>query len=333
MNIVDIPAEDLYSLLRDMVLIRRFEEKIIEVYGQQDMKSPVHLYLGQEAIAAAVCFHLTKEDYLFTTHRSHGHCLAKGTDPKDLYAEFYGRSSGCCHGKGGSMHPADPDRGILGTSAIVGGGIPLAVGTALASNMRNDGRVSVSFFGDGASEEGSFHESLNFASIKKLPVVFVCENNFYAVASPIANRQPNVSAEKRAAAYGIPGVSVDGNDILEIFLAAKQAIERAKAKKGPTFIECSTYRWKGHVGPECDSTRGCRPLAEIENWINKCPIQRYLEFLTKKNVLQESDYIELVEATDKMLDKALREAKQSPLPDEKELMNHIFSKGNAHALD
>jgi len=173
-----ITSEIKRRLLEMMLRIRMFEERIIDVYPEQDMKSPVHLYIGEEAIAAGVCIHLREDDYLFTTHRSHGHCLAKGASPESLYAEFYGKANGCCRGKGGSMHPAYPEIGILGTSAIVGGGIPLAVGTALASVMQNTNRITVVFFGDGASEEGSFHESLNFAALKHLPVVFVCENNF-----------------------------------------------------------------------------------------------------------------------------------------------------------
>ena len=203
-----------------MVLIRRFEEKIIEVYGRQDMKSPVHLCIGQEGVAAGVCAHLQPEDYIFTTHRGHGHCLAKGMTPQELYAEFYGRITGCCRGKGGSMHPASPGLGVSGTTAIVGGSIPLAAGAALASQMRGDGRVSVAFFGDGASEQGAFHEAMNFAALKRLPVLFVCENNYYATNSPLSARQPHPDIHRRAAGYGMPGVSLNGNDVLAVYQAA-----------------------------------------------------------------------------------------------------------------
>jgi pyruvate dehydrogenase E1 component alpha subunit len=324
---IDPPT--LKELLRVMVLIRRFEEKIIEVYGLQDMKSPVHLCIGEEAIAAAVCAHLRPEDYLFTTHRSHGHCLAKGVDPKVLYAEFYGRVDGCSRGKGGSMHPACPEVGILGTSAIVGGGLALAVGTALASKMRNDGRVSVTFFGDGGADEGTFHEGLNFAALKKLPVVFVCENNFYATNSPLAARQPHPDIYQRAAPFGIPATPLNGNDAVAIYLAAKEAVARARQGGGPTLLECKTYRWQGHVGPDCDYEKGCRPKEELLAWMEKCPVELLKEGLLSQGVIEPGWYHDLVQETDRDLDAALKFAKASPFPAKEELHLHVyFEKGS-----
>lgn len=320
----ELPADILIDLLRQMVLIRRFEEKIIEVYPVQDMKTPVHLYIGEEAIASGVCVHLKKEDYIFTTHRSHGHCLAKGSDPEMLYAEFYGRITGCSKGKGGSMHPVDPENGILGTSAIVGGGIPLAVGTALASKMKEDGKISVSFFGDGASEEGTFHESLNFAALKCLPVIFICENNFYATTSPLAQRQPHDNIAKKAESYGIPGITVDGNNVLDVYEAAGVAVQRARECKGPTLIECKTYRWKGHVGPDCDHEKGCRPMEDLNKWMERCPVEMFKDLLIKKQFLTGAQYTGMVEEIDGEMDRCIKAAREGALPDRKELFKDVY---------
>lgn len=323
-NITGVPAATLKELLRTMVLIRRFEEKIIEVYGLQDMKSPVHLCIGEEAIAAGVCANLHKDDYIFTNHRNHGHCLAKGVDPKDLYAEFYGRVSGCCRGKGGSMHPASPEFGILGTSAIVSGGIPLAVGTGLASKMRHDGRVSVTFFGDGASDEGTFHEGLNFAALKKLPVIFVCENNFYSISSHLSARQSHLDIYKRAAGYGIPAMDLDGNDAVAIFKASKEAVQLARNGGGPTLLDCKTYRWKAHVGPDCDHEKGCRPKEDLLTWMKRCPIELLRMKLLENGIIDEKWYNKNLQETDTGLDRAIKLAKESPFPDEEELYLHVY---------
>lgn len=316
--------DTLSGLLRTMVLIRRFEEKIIEVYPAQDMKTPVHLYIGEEAIAAGVCANLKEKDYMFTTHRSHGHCLAKGSDPQMLYAEFYGRVTGCSKGKGGSMHPVDPEKGILGTTAIVGGGIPLAVGTALASKMKHNGRISTVFFGDGASEEGTFHESLNFAALKKLPVVFVCENNFYATTSPLSQRQPNDNISGKAESYGIPGVSVDGNNVLEVFEASREAVDRARRGGGPSLIECKTYRWKGHVGPDCDHAKGCRPMEDLDKWMERCPVELYKKLLIAHNVITEEDYSDMIREIDGTVDRCIIAARSYPMPETAELLRDVY---------
>lgn len=323
-SLKDVPSHILIDLLRTMLLIRRFEEKIVDVYPEQNMKTPVHLCIGEEAIAAGVCSNLQKEDYLFTTHRSHGHCLAKGIDPKVLYAEFYGKRTGCCKGKGGSMHPASREYNVLGTSAIVGGGIPLAVGTALASKMRKERRVSVVFFGDGASEEGTFHESMNFASLKKLPVVFVCENNFYATNSPLSARQPHDNIAKRAEGYGMPGIQVDGNDVIAVYHAAREIIERARTGEGPTLLECRTYRWKGHVGPDCDYEKGCRPRQELEVWMGKCPVNMFKELLLKERIIATEILQEIAQNIEKRLDDALLFAQQSPFPETQELYDDVY---------
>jgi acetoin:2,6-dichlorophenolindophenol oxidoreductase subunit alpha len=314
----------LISLCRTMVLIRKFEEKIVSVYSEQNMKSPIHICIGQEAIAAGVCAHLRREDYLFSTHRNHGYCLAKGVAPRDLLAEFYGRKTGCCNGKGGSMHPASPEHSILGTSAIVGGGIPLAVGAALASWLRNDGRISAALFGDGASEEGTFHESMNFASLKKLPVIFVCENNFYATNSPLSARQPSDNIAKRADSYGMPGLQVDGNNVVEVFSAVREAVQRARNGNGSSLIECRTYRWKGHVGPDCDYEKGCRPRQEFEDWQRRCPVTTYKKFLREKKLITDNEFDTMQYEIDSELELAVKYAKESPLPSKDELFSGLY---------
>lgn len=321
---IDIPLATLQMMYLLMLKIRRFEEKIVELYPAQDMRTPVHLYIGQEAIATGVCLNLRKDDYIFSNHRGHGHCIAKGMDLKPMMAEFYGRKTGCCKGKGGSMHIVDPENGILGTSAIVGGGLPLAVGAALASVMKENGRISVAFFGDGAVDEGSFHESLNFASLKKLPVLFVCENNFYATSSHQSVRQPSDDIAQLAEGYRIPGVSIDGNDVITVFKTAQKAVKLARSGKGPTLIECKTYRWKGHVGPDCDVEKGCRPKEELEQWIKRCPVKWFKELLLNENLMSESEMSQVAKLVDEEIEEAVVFAKNSPFPEERELLEDVY---------
>ena len=321
----DTKAIPLKSLLDTMTYLRCFEEKIVEVYGRQDMKTPVHLYVGQEAIATGVGANLEKKDYLVTTHRSHAHCLVKGADPERLYAEFYGRVTGCCKGMGGSMHPAFPELGITGTSAIVGGGIPHGVGTALASKLRGEDRISAVFFGDGASEEGSFHESLNFAALKQLPVLFVCENNGYATVSPLKSRQPNPNVSDRARGYGIRAEQVDGNDVKAVYEAARDAVEYVRAGNGPTFLEAMTYRWKGHVGPEEDWTRGGRPKEELDEWKKRCPIERTLNELLADGFSRE-EYDHRVAEIKAELEIAVENARKAPMPPVEQMEELLFRK-------
>ncbi|MEK7368545.1 MAG: thiamine pyrophosphate-dependent dehydrogenase E1 component subunit alpha, partial [Planctomycetota bacterium] len=277
-----------------------------------------------EAIATGVCLNLRKDDYVSSNHRGHGHCIAKGMDMRLMLAEFYGKKTGYCKGKGGSMHLVDPENGVLGTSAIVGGGLPLAVGAALASVMQGNERVSVAFFGDGAVDEGSFHESLNFASLKKLPVVFVCENNFYATNSHQSARHSNNDIACLAEGYMMPSVCVDGNDVITVFETARNAINRARSGKGPTFMECRTYRWKAHVGPDCDVEKGCRPREELDQWVKRCPVKRFRELLLDENVLSESEMLELARQVDEEIEEAVIFAKNSPLPSPTELYEDVY---------
>ncbi|MBI5561547.1 MAG: thiamine pyrophosphate-dependent dehydrogenase E1 component subunit alpha [Deltaproteobacteria bacterium] len=317
----DLPALLYSSMLR----IRLFEERIAALYPEQEMKCPVHLCIGQEAIAAGVCLNLEKRDYVFSNHRGHGHALAKGAPMRPLMAEFYGKKTGCSRGKGGSMHIADRENGIPGTSAIVGGGIPMGVGAALASSLKNDGRATVIFFGDGASEEGVFYESFNFASLKKLGVVFVCENNFYATNSHQRSRQAACNIVNAAAAFDAHGVCVDGNDAMAVYEAARGAVAKARGGAGPSLIEAVTYRWKGHVGPEADYERGCRPKDELMEWIERCPIKRFRARLLETNAMTERDMDAAEASINEEIDDAVAFAKASPYPDASDLLTNVYA--------
>lgn len=322
--IADLTTERVRDLYRRMITIRLFEEKIVEVYGLQEMKTPVHLYLGQEAVAAGVCANLSDEDYVFGTHRSHGLYLAKGGDMNALMAELYGRRTGCSKGKGGSMHVIDTQVGVCGTSAIVGGNIPLAVGAALGVVMQGQGRVAAAFFGDGAVDEGVFYESLNFAALKRLPVIFVCENNFYATASHQSKRQPADRINRLSQGHLIPGLRLDGNDVLAVNQAAGKAVARAREGKGPTLLECRTYRWKGHVGPGGDVEKGCRPRAELDAWLARCPVKTFEEFITAKGLLNPVELELIREQVSQAVEEAHRFGRESPYPEPDELLQDVW---------
>lgn len=307
-------------LYETMLRIRQFEEKLIELYPQQEIKCPIHLCIGQEAIAAGVCLNLTKQDYIFSTHRNHGHSIAKGISLKALMAELFGKRTGCCRGLGGSMHIADPDNGNMGTTAIVGGNIPLAVGAALTSLIKKDKKISVAFFGDGAVDEGTFHECLNFASLRKLPVIFVCENNFYATNSLQSARQPIDNIYQRSKSYGIPGIRVDGNDAEKVFRAVKKIVSRVRAGFGPILIECRTYRIKGHVGPINDYDLGCRPKKEWVKWSKKDPLKRYERYLLENGIMRERERLNISAKINREMDEAVDFAVKSPFPEVEELL-------------
>ena len=314
----------LTGLYKMMLRIRLFEEKIVELYPAQEMKTPVHLYIGQEAIAAAVCAHLKKTDYVISNHRPHGHGRATGRAFKPILAEHHGRAAGCSGGKGGSMHLVDMALGIPGTSAIVGGGIPMGVGTALASKIRKDGRVTVIFFGDGASEEGIFHESANLAALKKLPVVFICENNFYATNSHQRARSATCKIANRGASYGMDGTCLDGNDVVSVYEAAEKAIKKARDGGGPSLIEAVAYRWKGHVGPDEDHEKGCRPEAELREWQEKCPVKRFTKFLMDESIMTDAEVKAMVDAITAEVDESVKYALSLPYPDLKALTEDLY---------
>jgi pyruvate dehydrogenase E1 component alpha subunit len=304
----------LRALLVEMLRIRKAEETIVALYPEQEMRCPTHLSIGQEAVAVGVCQALVLRDAVFSGHRCHAHYLAKGGTFEGMFAELYGKATGCCGGKGGSMHLASPDTGMLGSSAIVGGTVPVAVGRALAATLAGVDDVAVTFFGDAAVEQGVTHESLAFAALRKLPVLFVCENNGYATASPLAARQVAGDIWRRAEAHGVPGVGVDGNDVVAVYRAAQTAVERARRGDGPTFIEAKTYRWLGHVGPGDDFAMGYRTREEIDAWRAKDPIATYAARLEAVGVLSVAQRTALGRAVQDEIDRAIAFAKASPFP-------------------
>jgi pyruvate dehydrogenase E1 component alpha subunit len=322
----DIPAKTLRMMYEKMLRIRKFEERVAELVSKNEIICPCHLYVGEEAVATGVCAALRKDDYVFSTHRSHGHYIAKGGDIKALMAELYGRATGCSKGRGGSMHLAAPDAGLPGSSAIVAGTIPLAVGAALAFSLQKRDSVSVAFFGDGAANEGTFYESLNFATLNKLPVIFVCENNLYSTHMPISACLADTDIYKKAEAFKMSNVRVDGNNIVGVFKVAKKAIEDARCGKGPTLIECMTYRWRGHVGPSYDLETGLRSKEELDYWMNRCPIKALEEFLLGQNIISESEKNQIYESIEEEIEEALAFAKESPYPDpdENKLISDVF---------
>ena len=304
-------AEKIFTAL---ARCRFFEDKIAELYPQKEMKCPTHLSTGQEAAASGVCAALRKDDMVFSTHRCHSHIVAKGGDFKALMAELYGKSTGCSHGKGGSMHFLEPEIGMMGASAIVGGTIPLAVGSALASQMQGKDLVSVAFFGDGAIEQGAFHESLSFASLKKLPVLFICENNDLATCTHLDRRQPYSELYQRAESYHIPGVRTDGTKAETVYEAAVEAVERARSGGGPTFIEVVCYRWKEHVGPNTDYHLGHRSKEELDWWMARDPIKLFAQYSIKKKLLTQEKIGQISKDVQDQIEEAVLFAKESPFP-------------------
>ncbi|MCK4617740.1 thiamine pyrophosphate-dependent dehydrogenase E1 component subunit alpha, partial [Candidatus Aerophobetes bacterium] len=280
-----------------------------------------HSYIGEEAVAVGVCASLNRDDYITSTHRGHGHCIAKGADLKRMMAELYGKETGYCKGKGGSMHIADFSIGILGANGIVGGGIPIATGTALASQYLEDGRVTVCFFGDGASNQGGFHESLNLASLWKLPVVYVCENNLYAETTPQADHQPIRDVADRAKSYNMPGVIVDGNDVLAVYEKVNKAVERARAGRGPTLVECKTYRYRGHWegDPEVYRTK-----EEVKEWKKRDPLKKFKKYLLENDITQSKEISFVEKKIEDEIKDAIKYAQASPLPKPESALEDLY---------
>jgi pyruvate dehydrogenase E1 component alpha subunit len=319
-----ISSQKRINLYKKMAEIRLFEEKIQDLYARGLVPGSVHLYIGQEAVAAGVCAHLRKEDYITSTHRGHGHLIAKGANLRYMMAELFGRKTGYCKGKGGSMHIADFDLGILGSNGIAGGGIPIAVGAALSSKMRGTDQVTVCFFGDGSSNNGTFHEGLNFASVHRLPVVFICENNLYGISVSQKQHQAIKDISIRSVAYKMPGITIDGNDVLAVYLASGEAIQRARAGEGPTLVECKTYRWRGHYEGDPNQGRRYRTVEEIQAWMKKCPIKRFEEKLIKEKVLTKTKMRRIREEIEKKIVEAVVFANQSPFPDPDDIFEDVY---------
>ncbi len=305
-----------------MLLIRRFEERVAELHRAGQVPGFTHLYWGQEAIAVGVCHWLRDDDYVLSTHRGHGHCLAKGADPGRVLAEIMGRSTGYCRGKGGSMHVAAFNRGVLGANGIVAASLPIATGVALASRLEGNGQVAVAFFGDAAVEEGPFHESLNLASLWDLPLVFVCENNQYAISVPVQKRQAGKGAAAIAEAHGLKARKVDGNDVVAMLEASQWAVEQARACN-PILLECATIRWGGHHSAQ--PTRRYRSQEELEATRAACPIARLGKRLIAEKEATPEEIEEINTAIMTRIDEAARFAQQSPFPKPDEAMQDVYA--------
>ncbi|MDI9494229.1 MAG: thiamine pyrophosphate-dependent dehydrogenase E1 component subunit alpha [Bacillota bacterium] len=324
MNVKTYSKDQLLAWYDTMYRMRRFEEEVFEFYKQGLMPGLAHLYIGEEAVATGVCAALNDSDFIGSTHRGHGHLLARGADIKRMMAEILGKVDGYCRGKGGSMHIMAMDKGILGANGIVGGGIPIATGAAYMAKYKNTGQVAVSFFGDGASNEGTFHESINMAAAWDLPVIYVLENNLYGISVDIRDVTNTPNVADRAIGYGIPGVIVDGMDVTEVYEAAKAAIERARSGAGPTLIECKTYRWQGHHVGDPATYRKRKSETEKEDWMAKCPIDCLKAEMLSTKKAKASDFEAIETAVDKEIEEAVNFAKESPYPDVSEVFDDIY---------
>lgn len=323
MNKGGISKEKLLWIYETMVKIRVHEERVAELFAENKIPGFVHLYVGEEAIATGVVASLKKEDFISSTHRGHGHYIAKGGDIKASMAELFGRTKGCCKGKGGSMHIVDLSIGELGANGIVGGGIPHAVGAAMGIKLNGLYDVAVAFFGEGASNQQNFHEGINLAAIWKLPVVFVCENNEYQISLPYSKQQIINSVAERGKSYGIPAVSVDGQDVMAVYEVAKEAIERARNGEGPSLIEAKTYRFRGHF--EGDPVV-YRTKKELEWWKeNKDPIVIFKKILLEKNILSEDDFALIQKKKEEEIEEAVKFAESSPWPKKEDILKDVFS--------
>jgi TPP-dependent pyruvate/acetoin dehydrogenase alpha subunit len=312
---MDASSEVDRRLLREMMRIRAVEQTIADLYPQGEMRTPTHFSVGQEAVAVGVCAALLRDDVVYSGHRCHAHYLAKGGDLAGMVAELYGRETGCARGRGGSVHLNDRDAGFIAASAILGQTIATAVGSALAFKMDGLDRVAVTFFGDGTVEEGIFHECLNFAVVKRLPVLFVCENNGYSTHTPLGVRQPtSVPIHVRAASYGMPSERVDGNDVFAVFRAAREAVAGLRRGEGPSFLECITYRWLEHVGPLWDYDKGYRTKAEVDEWIARCPIKRAIERLVAEGLCSMDEVARIERGYQDEVNRAVAAAKAAPFP-------------------
>jgi TPP-dependent pyruvate/acetoin dehydrogenase alpha subunit len=320
---MDLPKEQLIRMFERMTCIREFDERAAVLMEQARIPGSVHLYCGEEAVGVGVCEALRPDDYITSTHRGHGHLIAKGGDPKLMYAELFAKSNGYNRGKGGSMHIAALDLGMIGANGIVAAGVPIALGVAFASSYQENGRVTVCFFGDGATNEGAFHEAVNMAAMLKAPVVFVCENNLYAEWTPTAMQTSVRDIADRSASYGIPGVIVDGMDIMAVHEAAVEAIARARNGEGPTLLECKTYRFYDHVGRDFGMLK--RDEDEVARWRARDPIKLWREVLADQGVLSEAEADAITEKIQAEMEAAIAFAEQSPDPVPEDLMRDIYS--------
>ena len=317
-----IQKEKLIEMYEKMIRIRLFEEKAVELFLKGVLPGFLHSSIGQEAVSVGGCSALREDDYMISTHRGHGDIIAKGARVDLMMAELFAKKTGYCKGKGGSMHIADLDLGILGAVGIVGAGLPIINGAALACQLKGTDQVSLCFFGDGASNTGSFHEALNLASVWNLPVIYVCQNNLYAESTPQWVHQKIRDISMRGGSYGIPGMSVDGNDVLAVYQAVSEAVERARKKEGPTLIECKTYRWLGHyVG---DPSTSYRTREEVEEWKKRDPIKRYRRNLLDTEVCGEKNLEAIDRRVEKEIEEAIEFAQNSPDPNPEDALEDVY---------
>ncbi len=322
---MDIQRDTLVEMLRLLYTIRAFEHKARQLYEENRLAGnflgALHSYEGEEAVAVGACVDLRKDDRILSTHRGHGHCIAKGADVKLMMAELLGKETGISKGRGGSMHMFSPELGLLGGNGIMGAGLPLALGSAFTAQYRGTDQVTVCFFGDGSSCQGTFHESLNLASLWKLPVIYICENNQYAVTTPVAESFPVPNIADRAAGYGCPGVVVDGNDVLAVYEAVGEAVGRARAGNGPTLIECKTYRYQ----PHCMVIPDRRDTAEMEEWQERDPIPRFEQYLLDQHITSEAEQMQLRQQVNEAIEAAAAFAQVSSLPDPDTVAEYLWA--------
>ncbi len=320
---MNVSKDQVLSFYRCMIVQREFELKAYELFRSGKMPGFIHLCVGEEAVAAGVIAHLRKDDYVTSTHRGHGHALAKGIPAHEALAELLGKEGGSNGGRGGSMHLYKPEIGFLGTNGVVGAGIPIAAGAALTAKIQKTDRVAVAFLGDGAVNSGNFHEALNMAAAWDLPFIAVCENNMYATETPFTTATKNTNVSTRGPAYGIPGVQVDGDDVLAVYAKAGEAIARARRGEGPTLLECQTYRWFGHhVG---DPGTSYRPKDEIEAWKARDPVAKLRQQAVDAKVANEDDFLSLDREVAKLIDDAAKFSLESPQPRHESALNHVYS--------
>lgn len=314
------------DLFRSMLKVRLVEERIQKLYPEGDMRCPTHLSLGQEAVAAGTCAALEPQDYVISAHRSHAHYIARGGSISPMFAELYGKADGCASGKGGSMHLIDLSVNFLGCVPIVGSTIPIGVGAAFGAVMRRDGALSAVYFGDGAAETGVFHESLNFAAARKLPVLFVCENNLYSVNTPLAPRQPLTrTITDLALGHGIKASQHDGQDVEIVYEAARGAVDAIRRGEGPVLLEFMTYRWAEHCGPLEDLHLGYRSQAEFDSWLARCPVALHRASLSAEGLVDEATERGLTGSIQVEIDEAVEFARNSPFPPRSEMMRGVYA--------
>lgn len=320
---MELSHQELLKLYRTMATIRRFEERALYEVGARGISGAVHSSAGEEASSTGIITPLRDTDYIASTHRGHGHCIAKGVDPKRMMAEILGRATGTNKGKGGSMHIADMSKGMLGANGVVAASVPLAVGAALTAKVKKTDQVAVAFFGDGGANQGVVHESMNLASIWKLPVIFVCENNQYAESTPVEYALSVKSLADRGPAYSMPSVSVDGQDVFAVYAAAKEAIERARAGKGPSLIEVKTWRYRGHTA--FDNPRTYRTEEEEEYWKGRDPLIIFRERVTKEELLTAEELDAIDKEAEQLIDDAVKFSDESPTPDPEEAFTQVYA--------